>query len=186
MRPGLVIRSRLFELLDHGALGTVTLISAPPGSGKTTLVQSWLAAREPTAAWVYIRRDETDETHFWGQVLDAVRDSGVVRADSGLATLVPSPHAAAGRAGRPPARRAESGVSTVPLTLVRRRRSPPAARPERCSVGLETLLAAAPPMLRFCLLTRRDPKIGLHRLRLSGRLTEIRAANLEFTAEEAG
>ncbi len=93
---GLVIRSRLFDLLDQGALGAVTLVSAPPGSGKTTLVRSWLDSRGPTAAWVHIRRDETDETHFWGQVLDAIRESGAVGADSGLATLVPSPQAAPG------------------------------------------------------------------------------------------
>ena len=48
---GLVIRSRLHELLDEGARGPVTLVSAPPGSGKTTLVRSWLAARPtPTAS----------------------------------------------------------------------------------------------------------------------------------------
>ncbi len=179
---GLVIRSRLFELLDQGALGTVTLISAPPGSGKTTLMQSWLAAREPTAAWVHIRRDETDETHFWGQVLDAVRESGVVRADSGLATLVPSPHAAPGEllGHLLEGFRRLSDPLTLVLDDVHHLRSP------EVFDGLENLLTAAPPTLRFCLLTRRDPKVGLHRLRLSGQLTEIRAANLEFTAAEAG
>ena len=179
---GLVIRSRLFDLLDQGALGPVTLVSAPPGSGKTTLVRSWLDSRGPTAAWVHIRRDETDETHFWGQVLDAIRESGAVGATSGLATLVPSSQAAPGDL----LGHLLEGFRHLdePLTLVlddvHHLRSPELLH------GLESLLAGAPPTLRFCLLTRRDPKLGLYRLRLSGQLTEIRAANLEFTADEAG
>jgi ATP/maltotriose-dependent transcriptional regulator MalT len=51
--------------------------------------------------------------------------------------------------------------------------------------GLEQLLASAPAQLRTFVVSRRDPKLGLHRLRLAGALTEIRAADLEFSAEEA-
>ena len=180
---GLVIRPRLFDLLDQAALGTVTLISAPPGSGKTTLVRSWLASRASTTAvaWVDVQRDESDEARFWGQVLDAIRETGVVTSDSGLATLVPSPHAEPGEL----VGHLIAGLSRleVPLTLVVD--DVHHLRSSALLVGLETLLTDAPPSLETCLLSRRDPKLGLHRLRLSGRLTEIRAANLEFTAEEA-
>ena len=59
-------------------------------------------------------------------------------------------------------------------------------RSDEALAGLETLLADAPTTLHVVLMSRRDPRIGLHRLRLSGRLIEIRAANLEFTTDEAG
>ena len=59
-------------------------------------------------------------------------------------------------------------------------------RSEEALRGLEQLLARAPAPLRTIILSRRDPKLGLHRLRLAGELTEIRAADLDFTAEEAG
>src|SRR5690242_2867273 len=92
---GLVARSRLFQKLDSAARGPITLVSAPPGSGKTTLLRSWLATRTTNdiAAWVDIRLDESDEAHFWGEVLDALRAAGAVPPDSTLATLLPSAQA---------------------------------------------------------------------------------------------
>src|SRR6185436_2882990 len=51
--------------------------------------------------------------------------------------------------------------------------------------GLERLLESMPPRLRVFLLSRRDPELGLHRLRLAGELTEVRGAELDFTGEEA-
>jgi hypothetical protein len=86
---GLVERPRLFELLDRGTQGPVTLVAAPAGSGKTMLVSSWLRSAETATAWVSVERDETDATHFWGMVLDAVRSSGALGPDDPLTTLVP-------------------------------------------------------------------------------------------------
>lgn len=180
----LVARARLFEMLEEGAAGPVTLVSAPPGSGKTTLLRSWLANRPPTstASWVDVRPDESDVAYFWGQVLDAIRGSGAVGDDSALATLVPSTqaehtellgHLLEGL------RRLDDPILLV-LDDVHHLRSAEGVG------GLETLLSEAPPTLHVILVSRRDPKLRLHRLRLSGRLTEIRAADLEFTAAEAG
>lgn len=178
----LVPRPRLLEMIDAGIQGGVILVAAPPGSGKSTLLRSWLAARtDPTpAAWVDVQRNETDGAHFWGQVLDAIREAGVAAADSPLATLVPTPHAEPGElvghliAGL---RRLDQPLVLI-LDDVQHLRSP------ELVAGLESLLAAALPMLHTILLSRRDPAVGLHKLRLSGRLTEIRAANLEFTETE--
>lgn len=181
---GLLARARLFEALDTGLDRQVTLVSAPPGSGKTTLVRSWLAAHAGSAAagWVDVRRDESDPSHFWGQVLDAIRASGVVSADSTLATLVPTtladPAELLGHIG--------GGLNGLEEPLVLVLDDIHQLRSAEALAGLETLLADAPPTLHVVLMSRRDPRLGLHRLRLSGRLVEIRAANLEFTSDEAG
>jgi len=181
---GLVARARLFEMLDEGARGPVTLVSAPPGSGKTTLLRSWLESRTQgtTAAWVDVRMDESDGSRFWGQVLDAIRASGVVSADSPLATLVPSAQAE-------PAEllgHLLAGLHRLDAPLLLVLDDVHHLRSAEAVTGLESLLSQAPPTLHVILMSRRDPKLGLHRLRLAGRLSEIRAADLEFTAVEAG
>src|SRR5688572_5259440 len=80
---GLVERPRLFALLDRGALGPVTVLVAPAGSGKTMLLASWLRSTKPAGAvaWVGVERDEADATRFWGMVMDALRGSGALPAD---------------------------------------------------------------------------------------------------------
>jgi LuxR family maltose regulon positive regulatory protein len=159
----------------------VTLISAPAGSGKTMLVSTWLDGGRDVA-WVGVERDETDPTRFWAAVMDALRASGAVADDDPLATLTPAP--AGGQdefLGR-----LLDGLDRLPreLTLVvddlHELRSAAALQ------GLEQLLGAAPIQLRTIVISRRDPKLGLHRLRLAGDLLELRAADLHFTAEEAG
>jgi LuxR family maltose regulon positive regulatory protein len=152
---GLVARSRLISLLDEGVAGSVTLVSAPPGSGKSTLVRSWLAARQSqtAAAWVDVTRDETDEAHFWGQVLDAIRDAGVVPADSALATLVPTPHAQPGEL----VGHVLAGLRQLEEPLVLVLDDVQHLRSAELVSDLETLVTEAPPQLRVVLLSRRDP-----------------------------
>lgn len=181
---GLLVRARLFEMLDAVVDRQVTLVSAPPGSGKTTLVRSWLAARAGSMAvgWVDVRRDESDPSHFWGQVLDAVRSSGVLPADSALATLVPTSLAeTAELVGH-----LSAGLDRIDEPIVLVLDDVHHLRSAEALASLETLLAEPPHTLHVVMTSRRDPRLGLHRLRLSGRLTEIRAANLDFTAAEAG
>jgi LuxR family transcriptional regulator, maltose regulon positive regulatory protein len=182
LAAGLVKRPRLFAVLERGAVGRVTLLCAPAGSGKSVLVSSWLAEAAPgPVAWVGVERNESDAARFWGRVMDALRGSGAIAAGDPLATLVTAPQggqeefldrlvAGLGRLSRP--------VLLV-VDDLHHLRSDDALR------GLEHLLERAPAQLRTLLASRRDPQLGLHRMRLAGELTEIRAADLEFTAEEA-
>jgi LuxR family transcriptional regulator, maltose regulon positive regulatory protein len=177
---GLVQRPRLFALLDAPA--RVKLVCAPAGSGKTMLLSSWLAGAGGPLAWVGIEREEADATRFWTTVMDALRASGAIPDGDPLATLVPAPLGGQDEflaRLRDGLGRLESRVTLV-LDDVHELRSEEALR------GLEQLLARGPAQLRTVVISRRDPPLGLHRLRLSGELAEIRAADLEFTVDEAG
>src|SRR5919108_3422555 len=179
---GLVDRPRLFALLERGAGARVTLVCGPAGSGKTMLLASWLRGLRPpvAVAWVDVERDERDATRFWGTAMDALRRSGAIAPGDPLATLVPAP---AGGQEEFVARLIE-GLARLdrPVALVlddlHHLRSEEALR------DLETLLARAPGALRTFIVSRRDPKLGLHRMRLAGDLAEIRGADLGFTAAE--
>jgi LuxR family maltose regulon positive regulatory protein len=179
MVAGLVERPRLLALLERQS--PVTLICAPAGSGKSALLSSWLAGEPAPVAHVDVERDESDATRFWAAVTDALRGSGAVTADSALAALEPAPLGGQDELlGRLVA---GLGELADPVVLViddlHHLTSGEALQ------GLDRLLERAPAQLRTVLATRRDPPLALHRLRLAGTLTEIRAADLEFTADEA-
>src|SRR5438876_1041176 len=93
---GLVPRRELFALLDRALSGRVTVVSAPPGSGKTFLLRSWLEQAEPglRVAWVSLERGESDAQRFWLSVvggLDEARElldaAGIELSEAALATL---------------------------------------------------------------------------------------------------
>jgi LuxR family transcriptional regulator, maltose regulon positive regulatory protein len=179
---GLVQRPRLFDLLDSGAQARITVVSAPAGSGKSTLLSSWVREGDLPGppAWVAIERDESDATRFWSTVMDALRDSGAIASGNPLATLVPAP------SGEREAfiRHLVDGLELLPEPVLLVIDDLHQLRSEEALNGLEELVTRAPAQLRTFVLSRRDPKLGLHRLRLTGELVEIRAADLDFTADE--
>jgi LuxR family maltose regulon positive regulatory protein len=180
----LVERSRLFALLDRGALGRVTVLSAPAGSGKTMLVVSWLRRAElpGPVAWMTVERDEHDRMHFWNGVLQALRAAGAFPGTDALATLTAAPM---GGDQEELLRRLLEGLGRLdrPVLLIlddlHELRDPAVLR------DLEQLLARAPAGLRVLIATRQEPGLGLHRMRVTGELMEIRAADLGFTPDEA-
>jgi LuxR family maltose regulon positive regulatory protein len=158
----------------------VVQVSAPAGSGKTVLVRSWIAEAglAERAAWVPVDSQERDPRRFWISVADALR--GTAAGSALVRPLTASPDL--------------DGWAVVERLLTDL--APLADRvwlviddahdlgPEVLA-QLELLVLRAPPELRFVLATRHDLRLGLHRLRLTGELTELRADDLRFSVAEA-
>jgi len=174
-----VSRPGLFERL--GASARVTVVSAPPGSGKTVLLRSWIgeAGLGESTAWVSVGPGETDPQQFWLSVLGALRRTS---AGSGLVQAV---SAAPGLDGWAIVERLLKDLAPLDDRIwlviddVHELGSDEAQR------QLELLVMRGPPELRMVLAARHDVRLGLHRLRLEGELTELRAADLQFTVAEA-
>ena len=179
VRDGVVSRPGLFGLL--GGAGRVTQVSAPAGSGKTLLLRSWIghSGLADCSAWVAVQGEELDPQRFWLSVLGALRDTA---AGSRLVRPLTAAPDLDGWAVVERLLEDLGGLEDrvwLVIDDVHELRSADALR------QLELLLMRAPEGLRFVLATRHDLRLGLHRLRLEGELTEIRAANLRFTLEEA-
>jgi LuxR family maltose regulon positive regulatory protein len=177
---GIVSRRALFERL--GRAGRVTVVSAPAGSGKTFLLRSWITETglADSTAWVPVPAEERDPQRFWIGMADALRDT--VSGSALVRPLTAAPDldgwAIVERLLKDLVR-LEARIWLV-IDDVHELYAADALR------QLELLLMRAPPELRFVLATRHDVRLGLHRLRLEGELTEIRAADLRFTPAEAG
>jgi LuxR family transcriptional regulator, maltose regulon positive regulatory protein len=178
-RDTVVSRPGLFELLSGAA--RVTEVSAPAGSGKTLLLHSWIGERSlaDRSAWVAVQGEERDPQRFWLSVLGALRDTAAG------SKLVRPLTAAPDLDGWAVVERLLTDLGGLEdrvwlvIDDVHELRSDEALR------QLELLLMRAPRGLRFVLASRHDLRLGLHRLRLEGELTEIRAADLRFTLDEA-
>jgi LuxR family maltose regulon positive regulatory protein len=179
----LVTRPRLTARLQEGLTWRLTLIAAPAGFGKTTLVSEWRASlgRDLPLAWLSLDDADNDLIRFLTYLVAAVTTLGAEVGDSALAAL---------RAPQPP-------PATVILTALINDLE---ALPERCALVLDDyhlitaeavhqalafLLEHLPARLRLVLLSRADPPLPLARLRAQGEPTEIRAADLRFTPAEA-
>ena len=162
VRSWLVPRRGLFELL--GASERVVLVSAPAGSGKTFLVRSWIAAAGlgDRTAWVSVGREERDPQAFWVSVADSLRGTRI--GSERVRELTAAP----GLDGATVVERLLEDLGSLdePLWLVIDDLHELQTEEAIHQVGL--LVGSAPARLRFVLLTRRDLRLGLHRLRLEG------------------
>ncbi|GHJ52276.1 hypothetical protein Nm8I071_15830 [Nonomuraea sp. TT08I-71] len=175
-----LVRPRLLDRLDRGVAGPVTLVLAPAGWGKTTLLAGWARAvrGEPPPAWVTVEAGDTGE-RLWAYLAAALR-----AAADGVPGEGPQPPAPDGppRPDQLELLAAALAARERPVLLVLddlHRVTDPAAL-----AGLEFLLRHTEGRLRVVAGARTDPPLALHRWRLAGELTEIGPAELAFTPDE--
>jgi LuxR family maltose regulon positive regulatory protein len=181
-RGRVVERFRLSERLESGASSKLTLISAPAGFGKTTLVAAWLAARvagERAVAWLSLDQTDNEATSFWSHVIAAIQKAAVETGARPLPILDPGQHP----------------VDNVLTSIVNELSAFPNAldlvlddyhlidQPD-VQLEMEFLLEHLPPHIHLVIMTRADPALPVARMRVRGELVEIRSSDLRFTAEE--
>ncbi len=178
--PRLIDRSDLLAALDRAAAGKVTILSAPAGSGKTSLLRAWAdrPGQPHGLAVLQVQRDQHDAQQFWLALLDAVRHaSGTTsRAEPPAATPDFNGPAMVDRVLSELAD-ARDGITLV-IDDLHELHSPEAL------AQLTRLLTNLPANVHAMLATRRDLRLELHRLRLAGELAELRGAELRFTERE--
>ncbi len=185
-RAGCVSRPRLTEKLTQGLARPLTLISAPAGFGKTTLISEWYASsadRDRRLAWLSLDDDDNDATRFWAYVIAALQ---TLQSTMGAEALVML-HAGWRQASLPKAfltslindltnLNADSVLVLDDYHVIESR---------LIHDALTYWLEHLPPHLHLVIASRTDPSLSLARLRARNQLVEIRAADLRFTPEEA-
>lgn len=182
LRTSLVHRLHLIERLQQGIQGSLVLVSAPAGFGKTTLLAQWLAESGILAAWFSLSPEDNDPIRFLSYIIAALQTldpligitattllhaSTAVSLDAVLAMLIND------------LTNYERGQITLVLDDY-----------QFITVGpihhiLAYLIEHIPPQLHLVIATRSDPPLPLARLRARGQLTEVRAADLRFAPSEA-
>jgi LuxR family transcriptional regulator, maltose regulon positive regulatory protein len=183
-RRDLVARPRLTERLSRGAESKLTLISAPAGFGKTTLLAEWLAAAPPaerSAAWLSLDPGDNQPTAFWTYLFAALQTVAPGVGASALSLLQ-----------SPPPPQIEAVLATllnelgmVPSDIVLVLNDYHVIDAPDVNDAMAFLLEHLPPRVHLVIATRADPALPLARLRARGELVEIRAADLRFSPVEA-
>ena len=178
--PTIIVRRRLLDALDAATQRPLTLISAPPGAGKTALLGSWIGAGNPpgAVAWLSLDGADADRRRFWRAVLEALHRAG---AGDAVAALAAHPQ---GRVDR---------LTAALVTALDGRDEPVVLVlddfhevAEAVHADLDRLLHRQPLALRIVLATRADPPLRLGRLRLQEQLAELREPDLALNLEETG
>lgn len=180
-RAGVVRRARLFALLDEGLHCELTVVSAPAGFGKTTLLSDWLAHAGRPAAWLSLDAGERSPPRLLAYLIAALQSRAPGAGAAALAAL---------RSAQPPLAEALltmllNDLADLPHDLIlvlddyHTVDSPP--------VGalMALLIERLPPRLRLVIAGRAEPDLPLARLRARRQLRELRTADLRFTADEA-
>ena len=179
-RPNLVLRPRLIERLNEGLHRKLTLISAPAGFGKSTLISAWVAMCQQRdlqlrAAWLSLDEGDHDLTRFLTYLIAAVQTT----APNIGAALLQTP---------PPTESILTALLNdithipAPFVLILDDYHLTDARP--VDEALAFLVEHLPPHMHLILTTREDPDLPLARLRARAQLTEVRAKDLRFTPDE--
>ena len=181
LRPHVVIRPRLLERLNGGLHRKLTLISAPAGFGKTTLLSAWVAGCDRQVAWLSLDEGDSDPARFLTYLVAALRTIAP-NIGEGVLGVLQSPQP-------PPIESILTAllneITTIPdhFVLVLDDYHVIDAKP--IDNALTFLLEHLPPQMHLVIATREDPQLPLARLRARDKLTELRVTDLRFTPSEA-
>src|SRR4051812_33144765 len=175
--PGPITRRRLLEML--GSLRPLTVVSAPAGYGKSTLVESWLAesSRNETVARLSLENDDLSHEAWWPTLEEALTVAGVAVSRGDVTGGLRDPHRA----------RSKSLAADI---LAQGRRvllildCGEFALSAQVGRDVDLLIRDTRNQVAVVMLTREDPPLPLHRYRLEGGICEVRAEDLAFTAGE--
>lgn len=182
LRPEIISRLRLVERINQGLYRKLTLVSAPAGFGKTTLLCEWTGICERPVAWVTLDKSDNDPIRFWSYLIAAVRTIIPRFGEAPLAALKSSQYISrdvflSGFIGE------ISEISTpfaVVLDDYHLIESP------EIHESIASLLDYSPPQMHLVIATRSDPPVPISRLRGRDGLNELRTADLRFNIEETG
>jgi LuxR family transcriptional regulator, maltose regulon positive regulatory protein len=182
-RPGLVARPRLIERLGRASGSKLTMVSAPAGFGKTTLLAEWLAAVSAgggSAAWLSLDRRDNDPALFWTYLIGALQTAADGVGGRALPLLQPP---------QPPIEAflamLLNDLSACSNDVVLVLDDYHVIGEGEVQEGMAFLLEHLPPQIHLVIACRADPALPLAGLRGRGELVELRAADLRFTPEEA-
>src|SRR6266567_2757528 len=183
-RAHLVRRPQLAARLTQGVMGALTLVSAPAGFGKTTLLAQWLAQSGMPVAWLSLEAGDNEPVRFLSYVIAALQTLDPQLGSVAL-TLLQMPQPAAPETVLTLLTNdvASHGRDGADFALILDDYHVLDAK--AIDQALAFLLEHLPPQMHLVIATREDPALPLARLRARGHLTEVRAADLRFTPSEA-
>lgn len=188
-RVNVVLRSRLLERLNEGLHRKLTLISAPAGFGKTTLVSEWVAAYKGSAGWLSLDEGDSNPARFWSHFIAALQTLALSKVE-GVATKIGAEALGALQSPQPPS------IESILTSLLNETASIPddsilvlddyhLVDSKQIDNALAFLTERLPPQMHLVIATREDPDLPLARLRARDQLLELRVKDLRFTTSEA-
>ena len=178
-RSELVSRPRLIDRLTEGLTRKLIVISAPAGFGKTTVLGEWVGHNEFPVAWVSLDESDNNPTRFLTYLVAALQ---TIDLGAGALSLLESPQP------RPAELILTSLINEVadsPQDFILVLDDYHRIEVQSIHDALTFLLDHLPPQMHLAIASRSDPPLALARLRGRGELTELRAADLRFTPDEA-
>jgi ATP/maltotriose-dependent transcriptional regulator MalT len=178
-----VVRARLLEELDRATQRPVTLIAAPAGYGKTTVVAQWLASDSgpATVAWISLDSPDNDPVPLWTPIATALDRAGCVIARDIAGFIAAGSHDLLNVV----LPRIADAIAALPSDITVLIDDFDIVRAPECNKQIDFFIKHLPVNAHLVLITRADPTVRLGRLRAAGQLSEIRADELAFNTQEA-
>ena len=188
IQPNIVLRPRLLDKLNSSQRCKLSLVSAPAGFGKTTLVSLWLQAEESPAAWLSLDEQDNHLHRFWTYVIAALQTACTEPAEVAVSNLATTAQSSL---------QSDTQTAIEPVLVSLLNDIAKHAQPLMLVLddlhtiiqpdiydSLDFFLDHLPPNLRLVIVTREDPPLHLSRLRVRRQLCEVRAADLRFSEGE--